>query len=99
MRLKFKMTPKEVAALRKTLKRTDSPNRHGNLMATNIAGPEELTRSSAKGGSRRQIKSRSKPEEQKVQSVSHRRELLLTKETLLSDPSMFNTSPRQSAKW
>ena len=42
MRLKFKMTPKELGVLRKTLKRTDSPNRNNVLMATNITSGSDF---------------------------------------------------------
>ena len=46
MRLKFRMTPKQVAELRHKLKKSDSPNRARVLMAENITSPESVSLSS-----------------------------------------------------
>ena len=46
MRLKFRMTPKQVAELRHKLKKSDSPNRARVLMAENITSPESINLSS-----------------------------------------------------
>ena len=46
MRLKFRMTPKQVAELKQNLKRSDSPNRNKLLMKENLTKPEDMGLSS-----------------------------------------------------
>lgn len=46
MRLKFRMTPKQLVQLKHKLKRTNSPNRNKVLLAENITAPEEVSLSS-----------------------------------------------------
>ena len=62
MRLKFMMTPKQVAELRRKLKRSDSPNRNRILMAENITGPSDCKLNT------------SKYHKPVAQSVSHKKE-------------------------
>ena len=46
MRLKFRMTPKQVAELKVKLKRSDSPNRNKVLLKENLTKPEDMGLSS-----------------------------------------------------